>query len=208
MIARPSRMRKADPRGRIPREVQNYVTWWIVLTETVLIGFPLVALGIYCANLPTGGWMAFGAAVMVLGASFLAGALLGFLFGIPRALSSDSAVGSGGQDNRLIANTNLEQVSDWLTKIIVGATLVQLGNLTRRFGELATFVSGIFGGHTTQNSVMAGAIIIYSAAHGFFAAYIGARSIVTFIFYLSPSDWIPERQHRQANQGTGSAEEP
>lgn len=207
MIARASRIRNVSQRGRIPRETRRYVNRVLAVAQTGLVGFPLVALGIYCAELPTGGLAAFGVAAMVAAASFLAGALLGFLFGIPRALSSDAGAASAEHD-RLIANTNLEQVSDWLTKIIVGATLVQLGNLTRRFGELATSVSSIFGNPSAQNKVMAGAILLYAGAYGFFAAYIAARSIVTFLFYISPSDWLSEGQDGQPKQGIGDAEEP
>ena len=202
MIARPSRIRSVSQRGRVPPDVQKYINRWLAFAQAVLIGFPLVAIAIYCAELRSGGLMAFGASAMVSAASFLAGALLGFLFGIPRALTSDAGMRSGELDSRLTANTNLEQVSDWLTKIIVGATLVQLGNLTRRFGELATSVSSIFGSPSEQNKIMAGAIILYAAAYGFFAAYVGARSIISFLFYLSPSDWLPERHHTQAEQDT------
>src|SRR5262249_8486891 len=150
-------------RSRIDPEAQKFINRYLIISEVVLIGFPLAVLGIYCAELPAGGWMAFGAAAMVSAASSLSGALLGFLFGIPRALSADAEIRSREQDRRLIANTNLEQVSDWLTKIIVGATLVQLGNLARSFSELATSVSSIFGSPSMQNKMMAGAIILYSA---------------------------------------------
>jgi hypothetical protein len=174
----------------------------------VLTCFPLAMLGIYCAELPVGGLMAFGAAAMVSAACFIGGSLLGFLFGIPRALSSDARIGLGEQDSRLIANTNLEQVSDWLTKVIVGATLVQLGSLTRRFGELTVSVSSIFGSPSMQNRIVAGAIIFYSAAFGFFSGYIAARSIITGIFYISPSDWFGAQQRTRAKQDTGGAERP
>src|SRR6516162_1933083 len=206
MIARPSKRRDANRRGRIDPETQKYITRYFAFSQAVFFGFPLVMLGIYCAELPAGGLMAFGAAAMVMAACFLSGALIGFLFGIPHALSSDSGIRSGEQDNRLITNTNLEQVSDWLTKIIVGVTLVQLGNVTRRFGELATSVSSIFGSPSTQNKIVAGAIILYSAVFGFFACYIAARSIITLVFYLSPSDWLRERQQTQAKQDTDGAE--
>jgi hypothetical protein len=204
MIARRSDTRKTSlPDGLA--EHNRYVNWWLNIALAVLIIFPLTMLAIYCANLPVGGLMAYGAAAMVSAASALAGALPGFLFGIPRALTGDAESGSS-QQQRLIANTNLEQVSDWLTKIIVGATLVQLGNLTRRFGELATSVSGIFGTPSAQNKTMAGAIILYAAVFGFFGAYIAARSIITFLFYLSPSDWIRERQDILAKRGLGAEE--
>ena len=206
MVGRPSRTKDSSQRGRIPPEAQRYLNRWLAFSQTVLIGFPMVAVGIYCVNLQVDGWAAFGAAVMVSGASFLVGALLGFLFGIPRALSSD-ARGEPAEQGRLATNTNLEQVSDWLTKIIVGATLVQLGSLTRRLGELAKYVSTIFGAPSAQNQVMAGAIIIYAAAFGFFATYISARSILTFIFYISPSDWLPGRQDAEPKRGADNGEE-
>ena len=206
MFARLSRTTKTGPGDRIPA-VYRYISLYLIICLVITIFFPLAALGIYCFNLPTSGWIAYGAAAMVFAASFLIGCLLGFLFGIPRALSDGAEVGSGEQHSRLTANTNLEQVSDWLTKIIVGATLVQLGPLTHRFSELATSVSGIFGDPTAQNKTMAGAIILYASALGFFAAYISARSIITFVFYLSPSDWFPDQEHMPAKQGAGGVDE-
>lgn len=206
MFTRSSKKKSMSQSGRVPAEVQAYVNRWLTIAETVLIFFPMTMVAIYCANLSTGGLAAFAAAEMVSAASFLAGGLLGFLFGVPRALTSDTDKGSSQRD-RLNANTNLEQVSDWLTKIIIGATLVQLGSVVHRFGELATFVSGIFGNPSTQNKTMAGAIILYSTVFGFFAAYIGARSILTFLFYLSPSDWLPEQQQIQAEKDRDGAED-
>jgi len=205
MFTRSSNKKRMSQSGRIPAEVQAYVNRWLTIAEAVLIFFPMTMVAIYCANLSTDGLIAFAAAEMVSAACFLAGGLLGFLFGIPRALSSDTDKGSSEQRDRLNTNTNLEQISDWLTKIIIGATLVQLGSVAHRFGDLATFVSGIFGSPSTQNKTMAGAIILYSTVFGFFAAYIGARSILTFLFYLSPSDWLPEPQHIQAEKGRGGA---
>jgi hypothetical protein len=207
MTSRLSRIRKTEQDSRTPVNAYRYVNWWAFISLAALVVFPLAALGIYCAELSTNGLTAFGAAAMVSAASYLAGSLLGFLFGIPRALSSDAEVSFDRQHDRLITNTNLEQISDWLTKIIVGATLVQLGNLTRKFSELATFVSGIFGSPSAQNKTMAGAIILYSALLGFFVSYIAARSIITLILSLSPSDWIPEQQIPATKQDTNSVEE-
>jgi len=193
--------------GNVPaKEVRAYINRWSIGWLALVIAFPLTTLGIYCAGLPSGGLMAYGAAATVSAASCISGGLLGFLFGIPRALSGDAEISLDEQHNQLLTNTNLEQISDWLTKIIVGATLVQLGPLARRFGELAKFVSGVFGSSSAQHTAMAGGIILYSAVLGFFATYVGTRSIITFIFSLSPSYWISEQQHIQTKQGTGDGE--
>ena len=208
MVARRSRAGTMSRRDEALADVRAYINKWIIGMLALAITFPLAALAIFCANLPHDQWAAYGAAVMVSAASCFAGGLLGFLFGIPRAMTSYAKENSGVQRQRLIANTNLEDISDWLTKIIVGATLVQLGSLPRRFGQLTTFASSIFGSPSEQNKVMAGSIILYSAVLGFLVIYLGARSIVMFLFYLSPSDWIPERQGIQAETDPGETEEP
>jgi hypothetical protein len=81
MIAKPSKISNANRRSRIDPQTKQNITRFLTVAEVVLITFPLVLIGIYCAELPAGGLMAFGAAVMVSAASFLSGALLGFLFG-------------------------------------------------------------------------------------------------------------------------------
>src|SRR5262245_24939954 len=62
-------------------------------------------------------------------ACLVSGAFIGFLFGIPRVLEearkTEENQRNKRQENKSAAyrvqvNTNLEQVSDWLTKIIVG----------------------------------------------------------------------------------------
>ncbi len=83
MIAKPSRTRKTRLQGRVPDQYRRFINWWLNTLLVVLIALPLTVMAIYCANLPNGGLMAFGAAVMVAAASTLAGGLLGFLFGIP-----------------------------------------------------------------------------------------------------------------------------
>jgi hypothetical protein len=208
MIARTSRKGKTTQDGRVPAEVRAYVNWVLFGSLALEIFLPLTALAIYCVSLPAGGLMAFGGAIMMSAASFFAGALLGFLFGIPRALSGGTELTSEKQRDQLIANTNLEEVSDWLTKIIVGATLVQLGSIARRFGTLTTSAANIFGAPSEQNKIMAGAIILYSAILGFFVFYIAARSIITFLFNILPSDWISRRQDVPTTQSSSDAKEP
>jgi uncharacterized membrane protein len=59
-----------------------------------------------------------------------AGALIGFLFGVPRA--NPAAV-----TGRYLHNTNVEAVSDWLTKIVVGVSLVNLQSIGAFVDRLA-----------------------------------------------------------------------
>jgi tetratricopeptide (TPR) repeat protein len=106
------------------------------------------------------------------------GGLIGFLFGIPRRLavpsrssndakSSDSTshtAEQGGTD----WGTNLEQVSDWLTKIILGAGLTQLvkvPGLLRRLGDY-------FGPSFNNKPFLPLVIVLGSLIFGFFAGYL------------------------------------
>jgi hypothetical protein len=70
----------------------------------------------------------------------MVGAALGFLFGLPRtrneAAAEESVVNAAhhaGAASRLArafaANDNLTKVSDWLTTIVVGLTLINLSSL-------------------------------------------------------------------------------
>jgi hypothetical protein len=97
-----------------------------------------------------------------------------------------------------LANSNLEQVSDWLTKIIVGVSLIQLGPIAGALGKLINHVAGIFGNEMeAQNQTMAGGIIGYFAILGFLGGYLSARSVVTLLLYLVPSDWLFTRSDRR-----------
>src|SRR5207247_8409037 len=73
--------------------------------------------------------------LIAAGAAWLTGALLGFLFGIPHTREDLQ------QSDRYKPSTSLEQISDWLTKIIVGVSLTQLSNIPIKLGELARYIA-------------------------------------------------------------------
>lgn len=67
--------------------------------------------------------------MLVAGASLLTGFLTGFIFGVPR-------VGSDTSSN-VQANDNLIEISNWLTKILVGVGLVELSAIPGKLWTLA-----------------------------------------------------------------------
>jgi hypothetical protein len=76
-------------------------------------------------------------AIVSVFAAAAVGSLIGFLFGIPKS-RTDGTGATQGEGGSFRPNTNLEQVSDWLTKIIVGIGLVQfreLGAVLYDFGS-------------------------------------------------------------------------
>jgi hypothetical protein len=78
---------------------------------------------------------AFALLTIVALAALMIGGFGGFLFGIPRRLqeaapsvqppASGTPLSKGAERSLYAGNTNLEQISDWLTKIIVGIGLVE-----------------------------------------------------------------------------------
>jgi glucosamine-6-phosphate deaminase len=62
------------------------------------------------------------------------------LFGIPRSLAGPEGAEDKAAAGAYRPNTNLEQISDWLTKILVGVGLVQFTTLAQHAGDLVTFL--------------------------------------------------------------------
>jgi len=93
-----------------------------------------------------------------------AGALLGFLFGVPRA---NPAAATG----RYLHNTNVEAVSDWLTKIVVGVSLVNLQTIGAFVDRQAAQLGPALG----APAAFATGLIVYFFLVGIIQGYILTR---------------------------------
>jgi hypothetical protein len=125
-------------------------------------------------------------AAAIAGAMYAIGGFFGFLFGIPRALTAESnppqiaGTAAGEQVERpapsirYSPNTNLEQVSDWLTKLLIGAGLVQLGQLRGSLADLVEFLKPALGNDDTA-SVFAAASVLYFLIGGFICGWLATR---------------------------------
>lgn len=137
----------------------------------------------------------FGVAVLVGAAAFAVGVLAGFLFGIPRESAPPKAGDLGEAQppateiaNPIASNTNLVEISDWLTKIIVGVGLVELKSILRNLGTLSYFIGRslqpaqcgakpdcadmILGGQSAALAIM-----IFYCALGFLWGYVWMKLI-------------------------------
>jgi hypothetical protein len=123
-------------------------------------------------------------ALLLATASFAAGTLLGFLFGIPKALQTGDGPGtdSGEQQGRTYAvNTNLEQISDWLTKILVGIGLIQLGEIRDATQSLVQVLAPAFGGGAA-GGIVASLDLAFFVSWGFLVGYLLTRTYLTAAF--------------------------
>lgn len=166
---------------RTPEEEQART----VIAVSLVLGVPaLIALAIYALALPHTGSV-FSVALLTAVSAFAAGALLGFLFGIPRTAAHGAADGVAPADGEpkpvYEPNTNLEQISDWLTKILVGVGLVQIGQVSGALDDLATALEPGLGDDPTGHSV-AVMLLVSFAILGFLSAYLFTRLLLQNAF--------------------------
>jgi hypothetical protein len=155
-----------------------------VIAGCIIVGFLISILySLQAASFAQFGSIA-GTALAVAGAALLAGGLLGFLFGIPKKLQQDTlsasnqrADGTEQDASRSVAyqgNTNLEQISDWLTKILVGVGLTQLASLPAALQNYADYTAAGLG-NFASGKVFAIALLIYFLICGFLITYLWTR---------------------------------
>ncbi len=149
----------------------------------------------------------------VAGACVLGGSAAGFLFGIPRSekyrFKSDADHAS--KDYYYSDNTNLEEISDWLTKIIVGLTLVKFRTILDWMHQASISISKTLTGNAncedkcTQFYVFSYAIIILYVIAGASIAYLWTRINFSKILtnnIMDQRDIVTSRQQQTAGLKT------
>jgi hypothetical protein len=142
----------------------------------------------------------FAVGMLSAGAFLLVGFLLGFVFGIPRTPKDSAALpSSGGQPQgggapqgsflknsgksgygAVEPNSNLVEISDWLTKIIVGVGLIQLNKIPAKVQDLTAYIGNGLRDCDSQvckqgSESLALGIVIFFFCAGFLIGYLWAR---------------------------------
>jgi hypothetical protein len=147
-----------------------------VLTRALLVTtvIPLAGVVAYAAagRFPGAKFLSvLGIGLLISTAAGILGVLIGFLFALPRTTVGSTPTGP------LSTNTNLDQVSDWLTKILIGLGLVQIGRVGSGLDSLAETVAPGLGG-TGDAKTVALCLLVYSLIEGFLIGYLGTRIVV------------------------------
>jgi len=129
----------------------------------------------------------FGANLLVGIAAAAAGAVFGFIFGIPRTLNpADRAAvaAAASQDGAathavMTANTNLERISDWLTTLLIGATLVQIKDIA---AWVAALGKDLLKTGAIANDSLVPVIVILFFSLSFLGVYLITRLYLTSAF--------------------------
>ncbi|GAB2588838.1 hypothetical protein [Kribbella endophytica] len=157
----------------------------LVRAAAVVLGVGLLAAVLYAVPNSAGrATTIIGAALATAGAAAAFGGVLGFLFGIPKTLQSQQL---DGQRVRYLANTNLEEISDWLTKIIVGVGLIQIATLPSALRRLGAWLGPLFGGepHSPAFAIVYAA---YCAVSAFLLLYLWTRSRLRGVLQAADAD--------------------
>ncbi|PWT74944.1 MAG: hypothetical protein C5B59_09945 [Bacteroidetes bacterium] len=163
------------PKPKEPDEKSSGVINWVAILILVF-GFIIVLL--------FGASLSGKAAILIwMLACLLTGTAIGFLFGIPKILQSTGvaatdAGAAAAPAYRQQVNTNLTEISDWLTKIIVGLGLVNLKEVpplvSRVAKKLAVGLSASSAPSAEALAFSYGTIICYTIL-GFLFGYITTR---------------------------------
>jgi tetratricopeptide (TPR) repeat protein len=159
-----SPMPNDDPAAHLERD--------LVWTRTAVLTLVIAgALGIWFIAIagPSQFARTMGTGILVGAAAFGVGGVLGFLFGIPRG-PSGSTPSATPSSTAFQHNTNLEQISDWLTKALVGAGLTQLQAIWGGLRSGGHMVADSLHGTLSEPSALA--LMILNGVAGFLAGYL------------------------------------
>jgi hypothetical protein len=148
---------------------------WVIVG--LLVGIIIVLCFSYCQNLCSS------AGLLWSFAYFFAGGLAGFIFGVPKIINADpqnQTVQEIGVKRIIQENTNLTQISDWLTKVIIGVGLVEMKEIPGFIMKVAKRMGqGIVGSsHFSSVDIFCAGIILYFSVWGFISGYLVMRIVI------------------------------
>ena len=149
------------------------------------LGIPVLGaiwIVVYAFSTPGSHGTYLGVGMLTAAAALLSGCLIGFLFGVPRVVSSGQArLDPNDPSSDYAPSSNLSEVSDWLTKLLLGAGLVQLTRLGVPIGNLINHIAGalyVTPAYEEAAKVAAGTILFGYLAIGLLDGYV-----VTTVWY-------------------------
>jgi hypothetical protein len=174
----------------------------IARVNTILL--PVLILALSTIFLKSRGNYDLGAMLLWAASSLTAGGIMGFLFGIPKSGTAGTTKEQEGKTESDATmppttrketnavprpNTNLEEISDWLTKIIVGLTLVHLKDIEQRVQAISANAAAGFVGTPSPSAIsFATALITSFAIIGFLISYLYTRLFLQGAFARSDTD--------------------
>lgn len=145
-------------------------------------------------------WKFFGILLVVALAAAFFGVFMGLIFGVPKLNDKYNPSSDYNENHKYMPNTNLEEMSDWLTKIIVGVSLTQLAMLPGYFSDLADYILAdnacAFSCDYSKGVVVS--VIIYFLISGFLTGYLYTRLYLPRLFtVMEDKEKMTEEKNRK-----------
>jgi hypothetical protein len=128
---------------------------------------------------------------------------MGFLFGIPRRPRGESNASNHQNDTTgktedkrhgfSHVNSNLERISDWLTSMIIGISLVEMRDIPGALYRLSAHVASGFDNGSGDKVSFATSLIIYFGVLGFISGYLMTRVYLSIAFKNADNSADPGR---------------
>jgi hypothetical protein len=123
-------------------------------------------------------------AAAILGAYYAGGCAIGFIFAVPKSLQRNTVLISDGTDagqkqSNFSDNASLEEISDWLTKIIIGLSLTQFNHLQAMLRDASLNISASLQDVALTSS---GAQRLLPFSYGFIILYSAAGMIYGYLW--------------------------
>jgi uncharacterized membrane protein len=128
-------------------------------------------------------------------ACIAAGALVGFLFAVPKVNPAFT------QRGHLRTNNNIEEISDWLTKIIVGVGLVNLNEGVALLDRMSNKLAGVVSKDPAIGPPLASALIVYFLLVGFMQGYLLTRMFLVWQFSRMEGQHALEEAKQEPSPG-------
>lgn len=185
--------RAAKKEAQRAAEVGRIAVILIVVLTAATLGAVMVGAGGYLGVV--------GVAVLVGTAATVVGAVLGFIFAIPRAKEraeqvaeaveaaeaarTDNATGPKESREYLRTNSNLVRISDWLTTMLVGVGLTQINQLYLTLKMFGLYLQESYAHCSNKNAcnvdvlgVLGPGVLVLGAVAGFLFMYLYTRLVL------------------------------
>jgi hypothetical protein len=187
-----------------PEDLQKEPRLPVDLRKTIWFFMASLGVGLFASIMNARNVPACAISILWMLASLSFGILIGFLFGIPKVLqnntiskevsvpaNSAAVTGNESLNYRQQPNTNLTEISDWLTKIIVGLGLINLKKFPLYVKQVAGWMAtGINPRYPSDEIAFCIAMISGFTILGFLFGYLTTRLFLAGAFYRADTSHI------------------
>ncbi|GLB52544.1 hypothetical protein NBRC110019_15840 [Neptunitalea chrysea] len=177
-IIEPKKSKKETPFER-KTILNTSKKWYSSIKETTFLSYTFILfivsvllISLYSLNTPSDFLRVSSSLIILTLASFFTGSIFGFLFGLPNYKAHNENSENNIVDHQYDKNPSLKEITSWLTKIIVGVSLVEIKSIIKYFSELIKDISFYISGDFQRHVLIVGALIIFFFILGFIVFFL------------------------------------